>query len=1101
MTATLAYPTIEGSHLRSSSSSLHPPTELSNNRRLSDSAICWGQERAAKESEGELIKLRKWAAEVMSARPQSIGEPPVEEFEEDPSPPMLRRESEGRDRQLRPKAQEKEYHSTLPRRRAIYDRSSSPDSHSPDGRWSKFLASGFHARPTSMIATTSSAEKMLPQESSGLLMVSPSRLSRTASVRRKSSRIESGDALENLGTGEGPSTLLYSSLNETPKSVSFKGPLPSLQASSEYSVTPSSSPLARKGPGHLQNLRLAYPLAHSVVLSPDQRTPRAKNIPGLSSPTWTSSTCGSEDDGVDLMTPVDENVPRRSGPTSISMTRGYTGDTPPINTLEDDVADRVGFGRGLDQLGSSADHQSMQSMTGVNLASRRGSLPAVKTGSESYKLFATEPLASSDDTHSPVPPPPTSAAPILTRSTLFQVGHINGITPPISREHVGHSASHSFSSVVSAGLEMGMGVSMAASALSSNLPTTSSSGINNIAEPRFARHSGPNPIDYQSFAVDLKMTESQLPMNSVPAPPHYSCDAISERAADEVTFAELDREDAELARRRTTGGMAASKRETGVVGKRRHVRSGTHDPRNTGNTGKGHQRLASSISTFPGLAEEHDAELTHGLTRLNMYHDGPPSSEVSISSISEAIASGGHGNTPLGTPLENHKAMLSPDIAARFDDNSYMSSREASASGGDRRSALGKDDGAKVSHPVAGGAINGGLMGMGGGGHFGPGVRAKIAEVLEALLVDVPLMNYQGETVQLVEYGCLNSRSAQLMQPIISAFATRQVNSDPTVAGGYFDQTPLAVNRGAKPSLLSFQVTHEDASTADFRPLTQLLDSHPESYLDPHWQSSHSPSLTNTIFSNFSARPFASRITPPQTFHAGISLMDLHWTHTPVNSHISSATTAQAELTTFLSARGHEFKRGGVLIMAYIARSEEVTPSGSKDIWTTLSNTLAPCIQRLVSCSMVKSEVARHLLNLPMHPRSAKQTKAVLKNVEHTWKVEWSCGLGEGEMENASQLPPSEPLPLRLPHPAWKAYDSGTLSRIPFTEHMIQLFKNLYESHFRSVLREKGKLSKGAVEFVLDSLWDVLFSRIVDQHPSPMKDVEIEVSIVALRRQ
>ena len=74
------------------------------------------------------------------------------------------------------------------------------------------------------------------------------------------------------------------------------------------------------------------------------------------------------------------------------------------------------------------------------------------------------------------------------------------------------------------------------------------------------------------------------------------------------------------------------------------------------------------------------------------------------------------------------------------------------------------------------------------------------------------------------------------------------------------------------------------------------------------------------------------------------------------------------------------------------------------------------------------------------------------------------------------------------------------LSRVAFAEHMIQLFKNLYESHFRAILREKGKLSKGACEFVLDSLWDVLQSRIDDQEPCPIAECELEVQIVALRR-
>ncbi|CEH18914.1 hypothetical protein CBOM_05614 [Ceraceosorus bombacis] len=67
-------------------------------------------------------------------------------------------------------------------------------------------------------------------------------------------------------------------------------------------------------------------------------------------------------------------------------------------------------------------------------------------------------------------------------------------------------------------------------------------------------------------------------------------------------------------------------------------------------------------------------------------------------------------------------------------------------------------------------------------------------------------------------------------------------------------------------------------------------------------------------------------------------------------------------------------------------------------------------------------------------------------------------------------------MPLRLAHPAWKAYRAGALPRVVFIEHLLALFKSLYEVHMRLVLKERGKLSKGACEFVLDSLWDVLQS-------------------------
>ena len=1068
--------------MRAVSGNLGIPGETMTVRRLSDSVLRGQQDSMAPEAESdELAKLRKWAAEAMAVRPQR-SETPKED--DSGSSPRQRRESDGRLRH-----QPADFHyNTMPRHLG-YDRSSSPEPHLPGNRWS--LLDGFQARPVSMFAmpspTHANAPSLEPSPSQSPLIASPSRVSSRASRAAGTAVVEDHEL-----------AIASSTLTSSPRHQTAKF----LLATKGYS--PTCPPLPGSSSAALRRPQLS---SHSFTLPKDQTTPRPRTVAGLASPTWTSSTCESEDDGAGLMTPLDENGPRQ--PSASTAHRSYTGDTPPLGTLGDGVADRVGVSRGLDTLGSSAD-ATMQSMTGVDLAGRRGSIPSVKLSDGSFKLFSAPTVSTMDSLAMEAT---ASTVPALNRSTLFDVGFVDGITPPALREQ--HSAgSRAFSSVVSAGLEMGLGVSMASSALSNNLPTASSSGINSITEPRFAR-----PLGFESFAMGLKMTNSEMPLNSVPAPAHYPPEAVSDRAADEVTFAELDREDAELARRRTTGNIPA-KREAIAAGKRRHARADTHDPASgkIGSTNsstipassKGHIRLNSSVSTFPDLAEEEpvlQGSLGNGLTRLRISKDS--SSSAGTSSLSDAIASGGHGSTPMGTPLQSHKAMLSPDIAAHLDRSSYLSSRNGEGHDGDKGNTD-KQDGAARGYAGGAGVVNGGLMGMGGGGHFGPGVRAKIGEVLGDLIAGVELSGQGDETVQLVEYGCLNSRSAQLMQPIISAFATRSQSVKVPQEAGYFARPNGAFSTAS--SRLSFQITHEDSSAADFRPLTQLLETHSVSYLDPHWQNMHSPSLANAVFSNFVARPFASRIAPPQTFHAGFSLMDLHWTHTPSNPNISPATTAQAELLTFLSARGQEFKRGGVLIMAYISRSDDAAPVAHKDIWTTLSNTLAPCIQRLVSCSMVKSDVARHLLNLPIHPRSAKQTRAVLKSVRQTWDVEWSCGLGEEEKEGEGEgLEPvgpspssklrSEPQPLRLPHPAWKAYSSGTLSRVPFTEHMIQLFKNLYESHFRSVLREKGKLSKGAVEFVLDSLWDVLFSRIVDRHPSPMKDVEIEVNIVALRRR
>lgn len=434
---------------------------------------------------------------------------------------------------------------------------------------------------------------------------------------------------------------------------------------------------------------------------------------------------------------------------------------------------------------------------------------------------------------------------------------------------------------------------------------------------------------------------------------------------------------------------------------------------------------------------------------------------------------------------------------------------------------------------------------------FSFGVRAKLGTVLPTLIQSIPLDEHNN-TVFIAEFGCLNSRSMQLLRPIIDEFAklvpgsvlaekqreALSVTKDAVNVNGIATVDSTALSQDP----IDFIVIHEDSPQTDFRAFTHILDTHPESYMNPVWQASHKPSLQNAIFSSFVSRPFGSRILPKGTLHFGFSLMDLHWTHTPNAMDVSLATTAQAELTTFLMARAHEFRQGGVFVMAFIARSEPEeankssptngttlpaqveqlklgektaefapdaakTPPPSRDIWATMTEMLVPCLQRLVSCGMLKSAVARQLLTLPLHPRTPSQTMRVLNDLDHLWQLDWSCGAGQENPLCGSTSPESqeglysEPNPLRLPQPAWLALQSGRISHAVYTEHLIHMFKNLYESHFRMVLRERGKLSKGAAEFVLDSLWDVLQSRMDDPNSCPLSDCELEVQLIALRRR
>lgn len=1117
--------------------------------------------------------LRKWAAEAMTARPATYIPPAMDSHL---GVNGARRESEGglsswMSKSSAPPAGSDAAYDTFSRfyRPHATDLESSPESH----RRSSYLYDGLRDRPSSMFASTSSATQAANASSDSISSVaaldahddseqravSPTQSSRQRHGSQRShhnlkSCLKAGSNIDD----DSPSTPLASSSTlamhpssnaPTLKSVQISDDLPrhknDVVSSSDGS--PISSPMASK--------LVRRNAAHKHVSSEQRRRASLTNAQAHvrshshNSPSLTESTCDSEEDAPAIVTPLDENGPQ------------YSGNTPPMDTLGDAVADRVGISRGMDQVGSEIS-EPLRLITQLRLPSRRASLAKEEDnpqpGAHTSPLNAHSALET--NAAAGVTATADATAPNLSRSTLLDIGYEPGITPPTSRTNQGVQGSNGdvpFSavatptSIVSAGVEMGLGVRMASVALSSQLPETSSSGLNNITEPRFART--PANLDLHTITAGLRLTDSQLPLHTdEPRLSQFVHLNKSDRAADEITFAELDRDDAELNRRRTTGGLQARREaHQGPVGKRRVHRTGTQDPHGDANlntSSSAHSRH-TSLSTMVDIDEAQASGSSN------------PCSTRGSSPFIGPQALPGATSTPVDTPSHGHKVLLSPSLGHQAETGSFHS---RSGHGFDDHagmhdaSGFNKANAGKFAQFAAGNNnLAGGLMGIGEVGHFGPGVRAKVAQLIEAFIGTVPVTGEEGETINLIEYGTLNSRSGLLLRPAISALARRahqeaalsqEERDKQNVKFGYFDgwnvSDPPSASRKAnsgpqqQASRVSFCITHEDAPTSDFRPTMQMLESHHESYLDALWQSRHSPCLTNAIFPAYAARPFASRLAPPRTMHLGISLMDLHWTHTPVNSQVSRATTAQAELTAFLNARANEFKKNGLLVLAYIARSEDspspaalssdpmtesedasissTSPSEQKerlqnvsdakprkDIWTTLSNTLAPCIQRLVSCGMLKSDVARHLLELPMHPRTAKQTRAALKSVEESWKLEWSCGLGY-DGPNSPKLGeegvPSEPLPLRLAHPAWKAYDSGCLSRNPFTEHMIQLFKNLYESHFRSVLREKGKLSKGAVEFVLDSLWDALFSRIVDQYPSSIKDVEIEVCIYALRR-
>ncbi|GAA6018549.1 hypothetical protein JCM10207_007214 [Rhodosporidiobolus poonsookiae] len=454
-------------------------------------------------------------------------------------------------------------------------------------------------------------------------------------------------------------------------------------------------------------------------------------------------------------------------------------------------------------------------------------------------------------------------------------------------------------------------------------------------------------------------------------------------------------------------------------------------------------------------------------------------------------------------------------------------------------------------------AGSGELMASLATGGFADSTRESLAGLLDEFVGDVPLGDDE-MCVNVVEYGAMNSRSSSLIPPVLSHFSKRQL--DLLAPPADLSTSPGAISSASSidpDALLSFQVTHCDKPSSDFRSIAQRAE---ETYLRAAPAPSKGPAaaiatgapldagLEDRVFSTFAARPFGARVLPKGSVSVGFSAMHLHWPSTDRKFRVAPATLAHGELMAFLSARATEFKPGGLLTLAYISRSEEAsaapigspssmpgTPAGSpplrggrsasvpvvsapggsapssgvsgatggsgvgaikppllqsnsspafaatprkKDIWAHFTSVLGKAIQRLVSTGLLKPQIARQLLGLPLHPRTPRQTAACLRASAHSWDT----------LKNEVVV---------LSHPAWKGVEHGTVSKESWADHTIQLLKIFWEAEMRCILRD-ALGSRGACEWVLDCLWTVAKEKLEEAPPHPL---ELEVQLVALRRR
>jgi hypothetical protein len=164
------------------------------------------------------------------------------------------------------------------------------------------------------------------------------------------------------------------------------------------------------------------------------------------------------------------------------------------------------------------------------------------------------------------------------------------------------------------------------------------------------------------------------------------------------------------------------------------------------------------------------------------------------------------------------------------------------------------------------------------------------------------------------------------------------------------------------------------------------------------------------VFSSLVGRTFGARIVPDKSVSVGLSLLDLHWHHTPRADAGSPHARDLDELEQFLITRAYEFKSGGVLVMAYIQREENSSHSNSlglsrgetmptlpttmspeeqqqqqgpwnrpefprlrsssarvsknEDAWAQMSSVLKLCVQRLIGNHLLPPDVARQLVDV-----------------------------------------------------------------------------------------------------------------------------------------
>lgn len=190
------------------------------------------------------------------------------------------------------------------------------------------------------------------------------------------------------------------------------------------------------------------------------------------------------------------------------------------------------------------------------------------------------------------------------------------------------------------------------------------------------------------------------------------------------------------------------------------------------------------------------------------------------------------------------------------------------------------------------------LMGCAAGGGYAATTREKLAGMLDRHVSGVPFHPPdEDQNVQVVEYGALNSRSSSLVRPVLEHFAERELaalraelttqhGDESSSAAGAAPGITRRTSNSSNPELdelVSFQVTHVDRPTADFRCLADSLEHDPQSYLRsrPRRPSEPAPEgdlqLEGRVFSAFAARPFGVKAVPRKSVSVGWSVMSLHW--------------------------------------------------------------------------------------------------------------------------------------------------------------------------------------------------------------------------------